>query len=76
MNAGLRSNAIGLILVAYATVMGAYGIWYSIFAKEFNRYTGLRKSRYEPRPYQRILTLAVSITILISGSAELVRLLK
>jgi hypothetical protein len=68
---------MGLTLaVVWATAMGAYGIWYSIFAKEFNRYTGFRKSRYEPKPYQRIVTLAGSLVILIFGVAELVRLWK
>jgi hypothetical protein len=56
--------------------MGVYGIWYSIFAKQFNRFPGLRRLRYEPRPYQRVLTFAGSLIILVVGFTELMRLWK
>ena len=62
-----------------ATVVAAYGVWYGLFAKEFRAvhpWTGRTKYRYKPNPYQRALVVAVSLTILIGGVAELLRLWK
>ena len=67
---------MGMVLVGWVALMGAYGIWYSIYAQQFNRYTKLKKSRYERRLYERILTFTTSLTILICAFAELVRLWK
>ena len=68
-----------MIFVSVATVIAAYGVWYGLFAKEFRAvypWTGKTKYRYKPNPYQRALVVAVSLTILISGVAELLRLWK
>jgi hypothetical protein len=68
-----------MILVSVATVIAAYGVWYDLFAKEFRAvlpWTGKTKYRYKPNPYQRALVVAVSLTILIGGVAELLRLWK
>jgi hypothetical protein len=68
-----------MILASVATVIAAYGVWYGLFAKEFRAvhpWTGKTKYRYKPNPYQRALVVAVSLTILIGGVAELLRLWK
>ena len=68
-----------MILVLLATVIAAYGVWYGLFGKEFrgvHPWTGRTKSRYKPNPYQRAIVVAVSLTILIAGVAELLRLNK
>jgi hypothetical protein len=68
-----------MILVLLATVIAAYGVGYGLFAKEFRAvhpWTGRTKHRYKPNPYQRAVVAAVSLTILISGLAELLRLWK
>ncbi len=64
---------MGLILAASATAIGIYGIWYSIFAEQFNRYLGFRKSRYEPTLYQRGYVLSGSLVILIVAIGEVVK---
>jgi len=56
--------------------MSVYGIWYSIYAKEFNRYIGFKRSRYEPKPWERFFTLAGCLTILITALAKLASLWK
>jgi hypothetical protein len=66
-----------MILVLFATVIAAYGVWYGLFAKEFKAvhpWTGRTKYRYKPKLWQRALVVAVSLTILISGVAEILRL--
>jgi len=68
-----------MILVLLATVIAAYGVWYGLFAKEFRAvhpWTGRTKYRYKPNPYQRAAVVVVSLTILIAGVAELIRLYK
>jgi hypothetical protein len=70
---------MGLALVLLATATAAYGVWRSVFAGEFTArepYTGRAKYRYKPRPYQRVVQFAVSLTILIAGLAEAVKLWK
>jgi hypothetical protein len=68
-----------MILVLLATLIAAYGVWYGLFAKEFravHSWTGRTKYRYKPNPYQRAVVVAVALTILIAGVAELLRLWK
>jgi hypothetical protein len=68
-----------MILVWLATVIAAYGVWYGLFAKEFTAkhpWAGKTKYRFKPNPYQRAVVVAVSLTILITGVAELLRLYK
>jgi hypothetical protein len=68
-----------MITVLLATVIAACGVWYGLFAKEFKAvhpWTGRTKYRYKPHPYLRALVVAVSLTILIAGVAELLRLWK
>jgi len=68
-----------MITVLLATVIAAYGVWYGLFAKEFKTvhpWTGRTKHRYKPKPYLRALVVAVSLTILFTGVAEILRLWK
>ena len=39
-------------------------------------WTGRTKYRYKPKPYQRAMVVAVSLTILIAGVVEIVSLWK
>ena len=34
---------MGMVLVGWVALMGAYGIWYSIYAQQFSRYTKTEK---------------------------------
>jgi hypothetical protein len=66
-----------MIPVLFATAIAAYGVWYGLFAKEFKAvhpWTGRTKYRYKPKPYQRAMVVAVSLTILIAGVVEVLRL--
>jgi hypothetical protein len=66
-----------MVTVLLATVVAAYGVWYGLFAKEFRAvhpWTGRTKYRYKPKPYLRAIVVAVSLTILIAGVAEFLRL--
>jgi hypothetical protein len=66
-----------MIPVLLATVTAAYGVWYGLFAKEFKAvhpWTGRTKHRYKPKPYLRGMVVAVSLTILIAGVAEILKL--
>jgi hypothetical protein len=68
-----------MILVVLATVVAAYGVWYGLFAREFKAvhpWTGRTKYRYKPNPYLRAIVVAASLTILIAGVAEILRLWK
>jgi hypothetical protein len=68
-----------MIIVLLATVIAAYGVCYGLFAKEFKAvhpWTGRTKYRYKPNPYQRAMVVAVSLTILVAGVAELLRIWK
>ena len=68
-----------MIPVLVAAVVAAYGVWYGLFAKEFKAvhpWTGRTKYRFKPRPYLRALLVAVSLTILIAGVAEILSLWK
>jgi hypothetical protein len=68
-----------MIPVLLATVIAAYGVWYGFFAKEFKTvhpWTARTKYRYKPKPYQRAMVVAVSVTILIAGVVEILSLWK
>ena len=68
-----------MIPVLLATATAAYGVWYGLFAKEFRTvhpYTGRTRSRYKPKPYMRAVVVAVSLSILIAGVAELLKMWK
>ena len=74
---GLELDAMIRVLIAIATV--AYGFWYGLFAKEFKAvhpWTGRTKYRYKPKPYLRVMVVAVSLMILVAGVAEILRLSK
>ena len=74
-----RRESDAMILVLLATVIAAYGVGYGLFAKEFKAvrpWTGRTKHRYKPNPYQRAVVVAVSLTILMGGVSELLRLWK
>jgi hypothetical protein len=68
-----------MILVLLVAVIAGYGVWYSLFAKEFRAvhpWTGRTKYGYKPNPYQRAAAVALTLTILIAAVAELLRLWK
>jgi hypothetical protein len=68
-----------MIPVLFATAVAAYGVWYGLFAKEFKAvhpWTGRMKYRYKPNPYLRDIVVAVSLTILAAGIAEIITLSK
>jgi hypothetical protein len=68
-----------MIPVFLATAVAAYGVWYGLFVKEFKAvhpWTGRTKYRYKPKPYVRVMVVAVSLAILIGGVAEMLRLWK
>ena len=68
-----------MIIVLLAIVIAAYGVWYGLLAKDFKAvhpWTGRTKYRYKPNPYMRAVVVALSLTILIAGVAELLRLWK
>ena len=68
-----------MIPVLCATAVAAYGVWYGLFAKEFKAVhplTGRTKYRYKPNPYLRGIVVAVSVTILAAGIAEIITLSK
>ena len=74
-----RGELDAMIPVLLATVIAAYGVWYGLFAKEFKAvhpWTGRTKYRYKPKPFQRAIVVAVSLTILIGGVAEILNLVK
>ena len=68
-----------MITVFLATLAAAYGVWYGLFAKEFravHSWTGRTNYRYQPRPYLRVMVVAVSLAIFIAGVAEILRMWK
>ena len=68
-----------MIAVSLATVIATYGVWYGFFAKEFKAvhpWTGRTKYRYTPKPRQRAIVVAVSLTILIAGVFQILALWK
>jgi hypothetical protein len=68
---------MGLVLVFWATAIGAYGVWYGLFAKEFRAvrpWSGRTKYRYRPSRYLRALVVAGSLAILAGGVAEVLRM--
>jgi hypothetical protein len=68
-----------MIPVLFAAAVAAYGVWYGLFAKEFKAvhpWTGRTKYRYKPKPYARALVVAISLTILGVGIAEIITLWK
>ena len=68
-----------MITVLLATLAAAYGVWYGLFAKEFRAahpWTGRTKYQYQPKPFLRVMVVAVSLVILIAGVAEILRMWK
>ena len=68
-----------MIPVFAVIVIAAYGIWYGLFTEEFKAvhpWTGRARYSYKPKPYQRIIVVAGSFTILLAAIFELIRLWK
>jgi hypothetical protein len=62
-----------------ATAVAVYRVWYGLLAKEFKAvhpWTGRAKYRYKPKPNLRAMVVAVSLTTLVGGVAEIITLWK
>jgi hypothetical protein len=70
---------MGLIVILLVLATGVYGAWHSVFAAEFtarDRFTGRAKYQYQPKRYERLLHLVVSVGFLIAALINLVHLWK
>ncbi len=70
---------MGIVLLSLVLVTGVYGVWRSVFAKEFtarDRLTGRAKYQYKPKVYERALHFVVSVGFLVAALVTLLHLWK